>query len=95
MVQVSGHVANESGINNFQASIVLAQTKHIAAEVKFLLADICHCLTDHFSDVFNHYCALFGEVSNEKAQSVDFRRSYVDVICGFFDVDVLLFTRSS
>jgi hypothetical protein len=71
VVEVPRHIANEGGVDDLKTSVVLPQSKHVAAEVELLLSDIGHGLTDDLPDVLGHNSALLGEIANEKAKPVD------------------------
>ena len=90
MVQVTRHLANKSSIDDLQTSVVFAQTEHVTSEMEFLLSDVSHSLTYHFSDVLHHNCPFFGGRTNEQAQSVDFRWRDINFISGLSH-DYMLF----
>jgi hypothetical protein len=89
VVQVTRHIANKSSIDDLQTSVVFAQTEHVTSEMEFLLSDVSHSLTDHFSDVLHHNRPFFGGRTNEQAQSVDFRWRDINFISGLSHDKVL------
>lgn len=57
--------------------------------MKFLLSDISHSLTYHFSDVLHHNSTFFCGRTNEQAQSVDFRWRDINFVSGLSHDKVL------
>lgn len=84
MVEVSGHVSDEGGVDDLRSVVVFAQTEHVAAEVELLLPDVSHGLGYYFSNILDHHSVFFGEASNEESQSVYFGGRYVHVVGGLF-----------
>lgn len=61
--------------------------------MKFLLSDVSHSLTYHFSNVLHHNGPFFCGGANEQAQSVDFRWRNINFVCGLSHDKVLFLLR--
>jgi len=95
MIEVSGHVSDECSIYDLRTSVVLCQPKHVATKVELLLTHVCHRLADHFPDVLSHNGTFSGCFTKKKAQSVNFRRSNVNIIGGLSNHKALFFSKDS
>lgn len=79
MIQVSGHITPESGINDVLFVLVLLMifledAKQIASVMEFFFPEIGHRFAHNFSNVLDDNGMLFQELPGEQSQFVDFRR---------------------
>lgn len=91
MVEITTHVAHKGSVNDLEASVVFCEAEHVTTKMEFFLAHICHSLTDDLSDVFGNNRVLFGEVADEKTQSIYLRWGHIDVIRWLFKGKIVFF----
>lgn len=91
VIKVTTHIPHESSIDYLEPRVVFGQTEHVASKVELFLPHIRHSFTDNFSNVLSDNGVLFGEGSDEEAESIDFGRCHIDFIGGFFEGKVIFF----
>ena len=92
MIQIPSHVTYECCIDDFTASVVLCESKHVASKVfELFFSDIGHGLADDLSDILSDNGIFLGIFVDKESESVDLGWCNVDIIGGLFDDKILLF----
>ena len=92
MVEVTAHISHKSGVYNFTPLIIFGQSKHITSKIfKFLLPNISNSLTYNLPYILSYNSIFSTSFIGKKSKSINFRRSYINLISRIFNQNLFLF----